>query len=142
MLVVDPLKRITIPEIRAHPWFKQRLPLYLAIPASVAEAEVEAAAAARAHQQRQGILGGLSHRPSVGGGLGLGLSRTMSSGSIGSSTSIGEASSLAIREGLGLSDELDADILETVLKLGMNPTVHSVHDVERFVRKSGKRGEG
>ena len=22
MLVVDPLKRITIPEIRAHPWFK------------------------------------------------------------------------------------------------------------------------
>ncbi|KAL3150535.1 Serine/threonine-protein kinase SIK1 [Trebouxia sp. C0010 RCD-2024] len=31
MLVVDPLKRITIPEIRQHPWFNQHLPRYLAV---------------------------------------------------------------------------------------------------------------
>ncbi|XP_031499222.1 SNF1-related protein kinase catalytic subunit alpha KIN10-like [Nymphaea colorata] len=32
MLVVDPLKRITIPEIRQHPWFQAHLPRYLAVP--------------------------------------------------------------------------------------------------------------
>uniref|UniRef100_A0A7S1UFG3 non-specific serine/threonine protein kinase n=1 Tax=Phaeomonas parva TaxID=124430 RepID=A0A7S1UFG3_9STRA len=32
MLVVDPLKRITIPEIRMHPWFTHNLPSYLAHP--------------------------------------------------------------------------------------------------------------
>jgi 5'-AMP-activated protein kinase, catalytic alpha subunit len=31
MLLVDPLKRITIPEIRQHPWFAQMLPRYLAV---------------------------------------------------------------------------------------------------------------
>jgi len=31
MLLVDPLKRITIPEIRQHPWFTVRLPRYLAV---------------------------------------------------------------------------------------------------------------
>jgi len=31
MLVVDPMKRITIPEIREHFWFKARLPRYLAV---------------------------------------------------------------------------------------------------------------
>ncbi|KAF7140171.1 hypothetical protein RHSIM_Rhsim06G0151000 [Rhododendron simsii] len=31
MLVVDPMKRITIPEIRQHLWFKARLPRYLAV---------------------------------------------------------------------------------------------------------------
>eukprot|EP00891_Asterochloris_glomerata_P001387 jgi/Astpho2/1387/Aster-06242 len=31
MLLVDPLKRITIPEIRQHPWFMQHLPRYLAV---------------------------------------------------------------------------------------------------------------
>ena len=30
MLLVDPLKRITIPEIRQHPWFTVHLPRYLA----------------------------------------------------------------------------------------------------------------
>ncbi|CAM9363048.1 unnamed protein product, partial [Scytosiphon promiscuus] len=29
MLVVDPMKRITIPEIRRHPWFTHKLPSYL-----------------------------------------------------------------------------------------------------------------
>lgn len=29
MLNVDPLKRITISEIRKHPWFQVRLPKYL-----------------------------------------------------------------------------------------------------------------
>jgi 5'-AMP-activated protein kinase catalytic alpha subunit len=33
LLVVDPLKRMTIPEIRQHYWFKHRLPRYLAVPA-------------------------------------------------------------------------------------------------------------
>nr|QSH71638.1 SNF1-related protein kinase [Hedychium coronarium] len=32
MLVVDPMKRITIPQIREHAWFKIRLPRYLAVP--------------------------------------------------------------------------------------------------------------
>ncbi|XP_073222217.1 SNF1-related protein kinase catalytic subunit alpha KIN10 isoform X1 [Cicer arietinum] len=32
MLVVDPMKRMTIPEIRQHPWFQARLPRYLAVP--------------------------------------------------------------------------------------------------------------
>ncbi|KAI3963954.1 hypothetical protein MKW92_016870 [Papaver armeniacum] len=32
MLVVDPMKRITIPEIRQHPWFLAHLPSYLAVP--------------------------------------------------------------------------------------------------------------
>eukprot|EP00294_Goniomonas_avonlea_P000104 CAMPEP_0114556064 /NCGR_PEP_ID=MMETSP0114-20121206/9094_1 /TAXON_ID=31324 /ORGANISM="Goniomonas sp, Strain m" /LENGTH=517 /DNA_ID=CAMNT_0001741253 /DNA_START=16 /DNA_END=1569 /DNA_ORIENTATION=- len=32
LLVVDPLQRLTIAEIRQHPWFQQRLPGYLAIP--------------------------------------------------------------------------------------------------------------
>lgn len=31
MLLVDPLKRITIPEIRQHPWFNVHLPRYLAV---------------------------------------------------------------------------------------------------------------
>uniref|UniRef100_A0A8R7U100 non-specific serine/threonine protein kinase n=1 Tax=Triticum urartu TaxID=4572 RepID=A0A8R7U100_TRIUA len=32
MLIVDPMKRITICEIRDHPWFQNRLPCYLAVP--------------------------------------------------------------------------------------------------------------
>lgn len=32
MLVVDPMKRMTIPEIRQHPWFLEKLPRYLAVP--------------------------------------------------------------------------------------------------------------
>jgi len=32
MLVVEPMKRITIREIREHPWFQFRLPRYLAVP--------------------------------------------------------------------------------------------------------------
>lgn len=33
LLLVDPVKRMTIPEIRQHPWFKLHLPRYLAVPA-------------------------------------------------------------------------------------------------------------
>nr|XP_043640021.1 SNF1-related protein kinase catalytic subunit alpha KIN10-like [Erigeron canadensis] len=33
MLVVDPMKRITIADLRQHPWFKSQLPRYLAVPA-------------------------------------------------------------------------------------------------------------
>ena len=32
MLVVDPMKRITVPEVRQHAWFQQRLPPYLRHP--------------------------------------------------------------------------------------------------------------
>ncbi|GAU19808.1 hypothetical protein TSUD_170330 [Trifolium subterraneum] len=32
LLVVDPMKRMTIPEIRQHPWFQLGLPRYLAVP--------------------------------------------------------------------------------------------------------------
>ncbi|GAA0143219.1 non-receptor serine/threonine protein kinase [Lithospermum erythrorhizon] len=32
MLIVDPMKRITIPEIRKLPWFQVHLPRYLAVP--------------------------------------------------------------------------------------------------------------
>ena len=31
MLVVDPMKRMTIPEIRQHPFFTMALPLYLTV---------------------------------------------------------------------------------------------------------------
>jgi 5'-AMP-activated protein kinase, catalytic alpha subunit len=37
MLVVDPMKRITVPEIRAHPWFQHRLPAYLSFPPAMIE---------------------------------------------------------------------------------------------------------
>lgn len=32
MLLVDPMKRVTIPEVRQHPWFLTKLPRYLAVP--------------------------------------------------------------------------------------------------------------
>lgn len=32
MLLVDPMNRVTIPEIRQHPWFLNHLPRYLAVP--------------------------------------------------------------------------------------------------------------
>lgn len=35
LLIVDAMKRITIPNIRKHPWFLRNLPQYLAIPATV-----------------------------------------------------------------------------------------------------------
>ena len=35
MLVVDPMKRITIPEIRQHQWFQLKLPVYLSVPPAV-----------------------------------------------------------------------------------------------------------
>jgi 5'-AMP-activated protein kinase, catalytic alpha subunit len=37
MLVVDPMKRITIPEIRTHPWFQHKLPAYLALAPAMIE---------------------------------------------------------------------------------------------------------
>lgn len=40
MLVVDPMKRITIPEIRRHPWFTHKLPSYLSRPPFKIEKEV------------------------------------------------------------------------------------------------------
>lgn len=37
MLEVDPMKRITIPEIRLHPWFQHKLPPYLRHPPDLME---------------------------------------------------------------------------------------------------------
>lgn len=37
MLVVDPIKRITIPEIRQHQWFLHKLPAYLSLPPELIE---------------------------------------------------------------------------------------------------------
>ena len=39
MLVVDPMKRITIPEVRAHHWFQHKLPAYLALPPEAIESQ-------------------------------------------------------------------------------------------------------
>ncbi len=40
ILVVDPVQRITISEIRQHPWFTKDLPEYLSIPPVVADREM------------------------------------------------------------------------------------------------------
>lgn len=37
MLVVDPIKRITIAEVREHPWYKHKLPAYLTLPPEMIE---------------------------------------------------------------------------------------------------------
>ena len=37
MLVVDPIKRITIAEVREHPWYKHKLPAYLTLPPAMIE---------------------------------------------------------------------------------------------------------
>jgi 5'-AMP-activated protein kinase catalytic alpha subunit len=37
MLVVDPIKRISISEVRAHPWYQHKLPAYLALPPALIE---------------------------------------------------------------------------------------------------------
>ncbi|XP_022872088.1 SNF1-related protein kinase catalytic subunit alpha KIN10-like isoform X5 [Olea europaea var. sylvestris] len=41
ILVVDPMKRISIPEIRQHPWFRENLPLYIASPSTDALSKTE-----------------------------------------------------------------------------------------------------
>ena len=37
MLVVDPIKRITIAEVRQHPWYQHKLPAYLTMPPAMIE---------------------------------------------------------------------------------------------------------
>jgi 5'-AMP-activated protein kinase catalytic alpha subunit len=32
MLMVDPMRRMNMPEIHQHPWFQAHLPRYLAVP--------------------------------------------------------------------------------------------------------------
>ena len=110
MLVVDPLKRITIPEIRAHPWFRTKLPLYLSVPPSVAEAEAEAASAARKHMRRR---------------MGLAASFPSRSNLLTASTgSLGGLESAAARETLGLTDEIDGE----QLAVHTFSSVRHVHD--------------
>jgi hypothetical protein len=41
MLEIDPLKRITISEIRSHPWFQVNLPKYLMYPPQVSARMIE-----------------------------------------------------------------------------------------------------
>eukprot|EP01116_Phalansterium_solitarium_P015304 TRINITY_DN3369_c0_g3_i6.p1 TRINITY_DN3369_c0_g3~~TRINITY_DN3369_c0_g3_i6.p1 ORF type:complete len:464 (+),score=86.50 TRINITY_DN3369_c0_g3_i6:371-1762(+) len=41
MLVVDPLRRITVAEIRTHPWFQQDLPRYLRVAAQPVSGRIE-----------------------------------------------------------------------------------------------------
>jgi 5'-AMP-activated protein kinase catalytic alpha subunit len=43
MLVVDPMKRISIPDIRQHLWFQHKLPQYLALPPDMIEQQVNRA---------------------------------------------------------------------------------------------------
>lgn len=134
MLVVDPLKRYTIPEIRAHPWFSMKLPLYLSIPPADAEREAESTLAITAYKRRLGLL------PSVNSiGSASDFNRLSSSSSSNSSSRGG--TSAAAREGLGLQVELDPEIVEMVLRLGY-PGVTSVTDIESAVRKSGSNKYG
>mmetsp|Transcript_3353 Transcript_3353/g.10476 ORF Transcript_3353/g.10476 Transcript_3353/m.10476 type:complete len:511 (+) Transcript_3353:3016-4548(+) len=42
MLLVDPMKRITVPEIRQHPWFQVRLAPYLSVPPQDTLAQTQA----------------------------------------------------------------------------------------------------
>ena len=39
LLVVDPMKRITIPEVRQHQWFQHKLPAYLNLPPEMIESQ-------------------------------------------------------------------------------------------------------
>lgn len=117
MLVVDPLKRISIEEIRKHPWFRTQLPLYLAIPPAVAEAEAEAATAAQRYRHRLGLLPSLP--------------------TISSTSDLTAPAAAAAREGLGIESEADSEIVDMVLRLGF-PGVNSAADVEKAVKASGK----
>jgi hypothetical protein len=117
MLVVDPLKRITLPEIRAHPWFRTKLPLYLAIPPSVAEAEAEAVAAARKFARRRpggGASVGGAGAPAALQLYGYGSSADLLSAS---TSSLGSLEAAAARETLGVGDVIDPEIVEQVLRL-------------------------
>ncbi len=39
MLVVDPIKRISISEVRQHPWYQHKLPQYLTLPPAMIESQ-------------------------------------------------------------------------------------------------------
>ena len=55
-LEVDPLRRITVPGIRAHPWFRHQLPLYLALsPAELQERRTRRRAARRVASRAEGL---------------------------------------------------------------------------------------
>ena len=72
MLLVDPLKRITIPEVRRHPWFAARLPRYLAaMQADPAMARPRVDADAVEEVRGSGGLGLGARVLRGGGGVGL-----------------------------------------------------------------------
>jgi len=158
MLVVDPIRRITIPEVAAHPWFKTNLPLYLSVPPAAAEAELEAQEAIRAHSRRKGILPSVASAmagwnralaAAAGGGLGGrgGSSRTLCSSS---GELLSAEAAQAARAGLGLSNDIDPEIVDILLKLPLQPgglgstttttKPLTASDVERAVLTNGVNG--
>ncbi len=136
MLVVDPLKRLTIAQIRRHPWFTTALPLYLTIaPAAVCEEE-EALAAALAYQRRRGLM------PSVASQVQM-LSRrsTSSMGRLNASSSAQLQLKAEAREGLSSAAAVDPEIVATVMRLGI-PGCGDEADVEAKVLASGNTEMG
>ena len=126
ILVVNPLQRITIPEIREHAWFRTKLPLYLSIRPAIAEADGEAEIAMRAHARRRGLM------PSA---TSLGAALRMSTSGLSDLTAFGVAT-LAARASLGLAKDVDEEVIETVLRLGFTGMT-TIAEVEERVRASG-----
>jgi len=74
MLEVDPMKRITIPEIRLHPWFQHKLPPYLRHPPELMEKQervvdpqvIDEVMKLPFHKAYEHLLnGGSSHNPTT-----------------------------------------------------------------------------
>jgi 5'-AMP-activated protein kinase catalytic alpha subunit len=71
MLEVDPMKRITIPEIRLHPWFQHKLPPYLRHPPELMEKQervvdpqvIDEVMKLPFHKAYEHFNGGQSHNP-------------------------------------------------------------------------------
>jgi serine/threonine protein kinase len=127
MLVVDPLKRITIEEIRQHPWFRTKLPLYLSIRPQIAEQEAETLLMLKRNRKRT-MQNSLLN------------SRSRDSLFNASNLSLNSIDATAAREGLGLNDELDVEILEVLQKLGFPSLANknnSIKELEKLVKMSG-----
>jgi 5'-AMP-activated protein kinase catalytic alpha subunit len=136
MLVTDPLKRLTIPQIRQHPWFTTSLPVYLAVaPVAMCE-EDEALEAALRFQKRRGLL------PSIASQRQLLSRRSASSmGRLGGSSSALLQLKAEAREGLSSAAEVDPEIVATVMRLGI-PGCGDEADVEAKVLENGNTEKG
>jgi hypothetical protein len=128
MLVVDPLKRITVEEIRQHPWFRTKLPLYLSIRPQVVEQEAETLLMLKRNRRRTMQTSSLLN------------SRSRDSLFNASNLSLNSIDATAAREGLGLTDELDVEILEVLQKLGFPSLANknvTIKELEKLVKMSG-----